>query len=112
MKMPNMLHLERYLDKVSTFGVDIDTKDFFTYRATIQTCEQFGRVIDMPSNHGWHFKVYLPREVTLGKSFEMRYHCGDDYHRLVRDMIKAMNGFRVIDVLFDRKDIKRESIIE
>lgn len=108
------LHLERYLDKVATFGIDIDVKDFETYRATVQNCERFGRVIDRETKHGWHFKVYLPKgkKITLARSFEIRYYCGDDYHRLVRDMLKAMRGFKTIDVLFDRKEVRRQSILE
>ena len=105
MKFPKLV------EKVSTFGIDIDTLDIETYLATIQKCEQFGQVYDYRSAKGWHFKVHLPTQVYLWHTFKMRYYCGDDYHRLCRDMMKAMEGRRIIDVLFDIKQIKRESIL-
>lgn len=101
--------LTRPIDKI---GIDIDTHDFKTYRAVIKRCEQFGSVTESKTKHGWHFAVKFPQTETLIRSFEIRYYCHDDYHRLVRDMMKAMHGFKVIDVLFDRKEVLRKSVLE
>lgn len=110
---PVKMQMSRYLDPVTMFGIDLDTKDFQSYKNTIENCERFGYVIDRETTHGWHFKVYLPKgqTITLARSFEIRYWCGDDYHRLVRDMLKALKGYKIIDVLFDKKTLRRESIL-
>ncbi len=107
-----LIAVKRLAEKVSTIGIDIDTKKYEDYKQTLDYCEMFGAVQDMPTVHGWHFKIRLKEPVSLLRSFEIRYWCGDDIHRLLRDMLKANRGCKTIDVLFDHKEIKNKSILQ
>lgn len=109
-----LIAAKRLAEKVSTIGIDIDTKNFEDYKTTLEFCEIFGKVQDIPTAHGWHFKIRLPvgKEVSLLRSFEIRYWCGDDKHRLLRDMLKANRGCKTIDVLFDHKEVQNKSILK
>ena len=105
-------YFPKLVEKVSTVGVDIDTKEHEVIEDVYQRCKQFGTVVMRESKKGYHFKIYLKEKVLLARSFEIRYYCCDDFHRLCRDMLKAMAGCRVIDVLFDSKIVYNENIID
>lgn len=113
-------YFPKFAEKVSTIGIDYDfpPKEAFTRKNKEKIndlcviASRFGKVGLRPSRKGWHLKIRLWEPVTVKRSFEIRYFMQDDYHRLLRDMIKAMNGARTIDVLFDLKIKKRRSILE
>lgn len=112
-EMPQERYFPRLLEKVKYCGIDMDSRTFEDYRSVVKRCEQFGRVVEkLSTNKGWHFKIYFEKPMTLSRTFEIRYYCGDDYHRLVRDMLKAIAGCRVIDVLFDRKIVYHTNIVD
>lgn len=110
-----MAKLDKYrklVEEISTVGIDIDHKETKKLIPLIKRMENFGVVTARQSKKGWHYKIRLPEPITLARSFEIRYYCGDDYHRLVRDMLKTLANCRTIDVLFDRKEIYNKSILE
>ena len=101
----------RLVDKVSTVGIDFDTKNAEVLQTNMERALRFGTIGVDETKHGYHIKIVLHRAVSMQRAFEIRYYCGDDYHRLCRDMIKAMRGLKTIDVLFDLKVRKEEPIV-
>lgn len=93
-------------DNIEVIGVDIDTKSYRRKKIVYETCQMFGHVIVDKTTNGWHFKILLANPVSAPRAFEIRYICHDDYHRLVKDMLKWHDGQKYnenLDVLFDVK---------
>ena len=89
---------------LKSFGVDIDTKDKKTISIYKNRMQQIGFITqEYFTAHGKHFRVRLPKPLSFKEVIMLRYFCGDDPRRMIKDVIKVWSGSKDIDLLFTSK---------
>ena len=93
-------------EKIKKIGIDLDYKDVEAVEKVLKIAKEYGRVYRLSeTKNGFHIYIELQQEVTLKQSFWIRFFIGDDYMRLLYDLLRFTSGVTLdrIDILFDSK---------
>ena len=91
--------------KFSRFGIDIDDHHTATLNKALDKADTIGQPYDLRKTaHGYHFRVQLDSEFDFYEIIEMRLFIGDDYKRIILDMLRYARGERDgLDILWNCK---------
>jgi len=96
-------------DKTRSVGVDVDRKDR-AFRVGYTLFWLFGRgkvlMRRSASGRGWHFLIWLDREITEREAMQIRAAVGDCKGRYTIDLNRMNKHGHPEDVLFDYKNGK------
>ena len=93
-------------EMIKKIGIDLDNKDIEIVEQVLQRSKEYGRIYRLSeTKNGFHIYIELKKETKLKQTFWIRFFIGDDYMRLLYDLLRFTSGTTLdrIDVLFDSK---------
>lgn len=101
---------------IKLIGVDLDVgpnQDAASFKKFVKRAEaraqEFGYVVESKATKkGHHLKVLLHRPLGFWRCVELRYYIGDDPRRLFYDVMRHRTGGKMIDTLFDKKEVAKK----